>query len=157
MTDNLPAETEQPDRETLYITYLAQYPTQYEAAIAAGYSEQYAKTSISEKWKSKRFLDKLEKHYRTFPKRLVPQVFGFYSKEMARILRDGDEQGKSKHIPKQILQMAGYLDSDAKPGHTTINVREVRNLMLSIQNTDNDRQSLPPEPDSVQDAEYEEG
>ena len=121
------------DREHLFISNLATHPTQYEAAIAAGYSPTYARTSISLKFKSDKFLDKLKAHYNGNAAMLLPRILNAESKAVGIVNDDPTQLPKYHRTLSELKRSAGVLQPDPANVQQTIQVTNIRNLFAQAQ------------------------
>jgi hypothetical protein len=137
--DNLPDPFQAPNREDLFIQYLFMLGNTTEAAMKAGYSATYAYTAIRKRFKDVKFLDKIREYARTHELvDSIPKILKIENKCLTYLETQADpsEIPKFAAILKQKKQIAGLLQQDTTPTAPTINIKEVRNLMLNVSHND---------------------
>lgn len=135
MDDKLTHHKVDEDRENKLIELLSMYKSPQEAARKAGYSEQYSRNITSNKFKSERFLNRLQQHYNGNSTLLLPLIHKAERKVVELVSDNPDDLAKHRHTIKEIKQSAGVLAPDTQPRQATINIKEVRNLMLQVHNS----------------------
>jgi len=121
------------DREDLFIECLTQYPTKWQAGVAAGYSESYSKGPLSTKFKNKRFMDKLRAHYNGNAAFLLPKILNAESAVVQLVTDDPMLLPKFRHTLKELKQSAGVLQPDAEAGQPAIQITNIRSMVLQMQ------------------------
>jgi len=119
-------------REDLFVSNLGRYRTQREAALASGYSESYARTSISEKWKSEKFLAKVRKYYHRNAVFLLPKIFNIEAMVVDLVLNNPEILPKHRHTLKELKQTAGVLQHIEAAERETINYDELRQVLSAL-------------------------
>jgi hypothetical protein len=130
-------------REDLFIRLLAVYENQGEAALAAGYSESYSKTSISEKFKSKTFLAKLKSYYNNSTYSLLPKIAKVESDVVQLVVDNPEDISKYRHTIKEIKQSAGILRADEEQRQSLVSVKNIQNILLNVHQVGSSEDSGP--------------
>jgi hypothetical protein len=130
-------------REDLFIRLLAVYENQGDAAIAAGYSESYSKTSISEKFKSKTFLAKLKSYYNNSTYSLLPKIAKVESDVVQLVVDNPEDISKYRHTIKEIKQSAGILRADEEQRQSLVSVKNIQNILLNVHQVGSSEDSGP--------------
>jgi hypothetical protein len=148
--DNLPEST--PDREDLLIRNLFLCKTPREAAKKAGYSDSYTESGlIYRRLKSPKMQEKIRRYAIANELLNIPAILDLERGAIKYLQDKPQELPKFAAILKQKKQIAGLLQQDVVPTAPTINIKEVRNLMLNVSH--NERITADNQGTQVQDAE----
>jgi hypothetical protein len=129
--DNLPEST--PDREDLLIRNLFLCKTPREAARKAGYSESYTESGlIYRRLKSPKLQEKIRQYAIANELLNIPAILDLERGAIKYLQDKPQELPKFAAILKQKKQIAGLLQQDTTPTAPTINIKEVRTLMLNV-------------------------
>ena len=132
MNDELPTLPDDMPLSEKLLRCLPYFDNVKQAALAAGYSEKSANSSIYTLIKRPKFQARLREYYNGQTVALLPKLFAIDNNVVDRCLKDVDCVPKFKDTLKQIKQSAGVLSPDQGPGSTVINVSGVREFMLQL-------------------------
>ena len=136
ITPNLPvtAEDNPPEvtREDLFIGYLYSGLSRKEAALEAGYSESYSTKAISNKFKSQRFITKLQEAYKGTSIANLPRIAKIHDMVIDDCLLSAANVPKHANTLKSIKQSAGVERVDHEYQSPMVNVQNIQNILLNV-------------------------
>lgn len=121
-------------REDQFIVNLFVYKSIKEAALASGYSKTYSEAQIHQKFKSKRFQDKIVQAYKDNCYADLSLIHKINHKALEAINSDlengsGELLAKLKHVPRQYLEIVKLLSPEAG---TQINMVHIDSLQAIV-------------------------
>ena len=111
-----------------------------QAAKHAGYSQHYCKVDVYRKVKSNKFITKLKDRFLQSNNLNLSKISKINNLVLDRLVKDAENGdlasiAKLKHIPKQILQLAGLLQADNAPVvQQQINIGQVQAHIQTLVN-----------------------
>jgi hypothetical protein len=125
-------EPAKPDMEDLFTRNLFLYPTIKEAALAAGYSESSAESTVYTKMKSSKFQDKVREYAKEHDLLNIPRILSIEDKVLSHLEDNPLDIGKFKDTIKQKKTIAGLLKQEDQGTKTIlVNVKYLQNMMLN--------------------------
>lgn len=120
------------NREEIFVRNLFLYPSVYEAGIQAGYTEDYAKSGLYQRLKSKKFQNKIREYAIQHDIIDLPKIAYIESKVLDHLAENPLDLPKFRHTLTEKKRIAGVLQADFGEKQPVVRIENVRNLMIRL-------------------------